>query len=148
MFNHLWSFPNTNTKTSSVGLSQLVLLKRLKSARVSMYVSQTQRAFTSCSHSRLQCFWFTSQCCRPWLLWQREISEYLRYEFNICMLRLKALWNLNQFSYWGKCQAAGCLVRHSSWNQKSISHCVVRTPDNSSKSAGCCSTFQGHLANV
>lgn len=81
-----------------------------------------------------------------------DSAKYLRYEFNICMLRLKALWNLNQFNRWGKCRAAGCFVKAFwSWNQKIRSHCVVRTPtrwDQSRKSVGFGSTFQGHLVKV
>lgn len=103
---------------------------------------ERERAFTSSSHSRLQSFWFTSQRCRPRLFWQREISEYLRYVFNIWMLRPQAVWNPNQFNHWEKCRTAGCLVRHSggkSLNQKIISHWIVRTPtrwDQSRKSVG------------
>lgn len=107
-----WSFLCNNTKTSSVGLSQLVRLKRLKEWK-SICVCQTDRAFTSSSHNRLQCFWFISKCCRPGLFWQQDISEYLRYVFNIWMLRLEAVWNSNQFIHWEKCWTAGCLMMHS-----------------------------------
>lgn len=96
------------------------------------------RAFTSSSHSRLQCLWFTSKCCRPGLFWQRGISEYLRYVFNICMLGPKALWNSNQSNHWEMCCTAGSLAMHSGGESRRLLY-RIRTStrlDQSRKSEG------------
>lgn len=53
-------FPTTNTKTSSVGLTQLVPVKKWVRECLCVSDRQRERAFTSSSHRRLQRFWFTS----------------------------------------------------------------------------------------